>query len=100
MIRRFKAILFYLNRKLRAVLCRLFGHSLFEMSIASVGLRQCARCLRVIEPKTSRRRVTYGDVERRMADNPPPGYRFVRVNWKKRRALFVSPTGKCKHVRV
>jgi len=68
------------------------------MKLAFVGLLQCARCLRVTDQKTVRRRVTYGDAERRMAAQPPPGYSFVSCNWKKRKAKFVSPAGLLKFV--
>jgi hypothetical protein len=43
--------------------------------------------------RTLRRDVTRGDVERRMAANPPDGYSFVGVNWKKKKAKFVNHSG-------
>jgi hypothetical protein len=39
------------------------------------------------------RETTFGDIERKMAANPPEGYSFVSCNWKKRKAKFVSPGG-------
>jgi hypothetical protein len=57
-------------------------------------VKQCLRCLRITDHKTVRRQVTFGEVERRMAAIPPKGYSFVSCNWKKRKARFVSPTGK------
>jgi hypothetical protein len=46
----------------------------------------------------SRRRTTKGDIERRMAANPPEGFSFVSCNWKKRKAKFVNTNGQLKFV--
>ena len=68
------------------------------MSIATVGIVFCTRCLRIVDYRTVRHRITKGDIERRMAANPPSGYSFVNCNWKKRKAKFVSPQGKLNFV--
>ncbi len=47
---------------------------------------------------SSTRPPTKTEMERRMAKHPMPGCSFVSCNWKKRKAKFVSPTGKLKFV--
>jgi prophage protein DUF1660 len=91
-------LLFNVKRALRLLVCRLFGHIKADVSLKSVGLRICRRCLVVTDQKTARARVTRGDIERRMRDVPPAGYSFVDCNWKKRKAKFVSPSGVLKFV--
>jgi hypothetical protein len=76
---------------LRRLICRLFGHTRHNMSIATVGIVFCTRCLRIVDYRTVSRQVTEGDIERRMANNPRAGYSFVDCNWKKRKAKFVCP---------
>jgi hypothetical protein len=48
------------------------------------SLMACERCRRLFAstPIIYRREVIFGDVERRMAANPPTGYTFVGCNWK------------------
>jgi hypothetical protein len=75
------------------LVCFLFGHAKIDMSLRTVGLRVCRRCLHIIDQKTVRSRNTRGDIERRMTMYPPEGYSFVDCNWKKRKAKFVSPGG-------
>jgi hypothetical protein len=87
-----------LNLATRCLICRFFGHVKHDVSFRTVGLKQCLHCLRVTDHKTVRRRVTFGEVERRMAEHPPKGYSFVSCNWKKRKARFVSATGHLKFV--
>jgi hypothetical protein len=82
----------------RRLACKLFGHSRHNMSIATVGIVFCTRCLRIVDYRTVRREVTKGDIERRMANNPPAGYSYHDCNWKKRKAKFVSATGQLKFV--
>jgi hypothetical protein len=80
------------------IICRLFGHSKHNMSIATVGIAFCTRCLRIVDYRTVRREVTKGDIERRMAANPPESYSFIDCSWKKRKAKFVSASGALKFV--
>lgn len=83
-----------INFLLRRVACRLFGHVKADVSLRSVGMLMCRRCLRITDMKTVRRTVTDGDIEQRMKDHPPEGYSFASRNCKSPRAKFVSPTGK------
>jgi hypothetical protein len=69
-----RRLLLGVNFALRRALCYFFGHVKHDVSFRTVGLRQCLRCLRITDHKTVRRRVTFGEVERRMASNPPKGY--------------------------
>ena len=66
---------------LRRAICYFFGHKKIDVALHTVGLKQCTRCLRITDRKTVRRRVTFGEIERRMADHPPKGYSFVSCNW-------------------
>jgi hypothetical protein len=93
-----KRLVFRVNFALRRALYYFFGHVKHDVSFHTVGLKQCLRCLRITDHKTVRRRVTFGEVERRMAEHPPKGYSFISCNWKKRKARFVSPTGTLKFV--
>jgi hypothetical protein len=54
-----------------------FGNVKYDVSFRTVGQKQCLRCPRITDHKTVRRRVTFGEVERRLAANPPKGYSFV-----------------------
>jgi hypothetical protein len=72
--------------KLRRAVCSVFGHVEQDVSIATVGFTICRRCLRITEQRTVRKRVTKGDIERRMEAYPPTGYRFINCNWQKRKA--------------
>lgn len=87
---------------LRRLVCFLFGHRFEHKQQGTMLLDVCVRCRKLRDVQqlryTLRRKVTYGDVERRMAENPPKGYRFVSGNWKKRKAKFVSPSGHMKFV--
>ena len=87
-----------INFFLRRLICRFFGHVKRPVSLHSVGLLMCRRCLVVTDQKTVRARVTRGEIEQRMAAYPPERYSFVSCNWKKRKAKFVSPAGKRKFV--
>jgi hypothetical protein len=78
---------------IRRLTCRIFGHVEANVSLRTVGLKQCRRCLRITAQKTARARVTRGEIEQRMAAHPPEGYSFVDCNWKKRKARFVSEVG-------
>jgi hypothetical protein len=93
-----RRLLIWANFTVRRAICRFFGHCAVDMALADVGFRQCMRCLRIVEYKTVRRRVTFGDVERRMAATAPKGYRFISCNWKKRKMKFVSASGGLKFV--
>jgi hypothetical protein len=78
---------------LRRLICRIFGHAKVDMSLRTVGLRVCRRCLVITEQKTVRARVARGEIEQRMRDYPPTGYSFVSCNWKKRKARFAKLSG-------
>jgi hypothetical protein len=88
----------WINFFRRRLVCRLFGHVKADMSIATVGVRVCTRCLRITDQKTVRARVTRGEIVQRMKEHPPKGYSFVNCNWKKRKAKFVSTSGALKTV--
>ena len=93
-----KRFLGSINSFLRRVICRIFGHTIANMSLRIVGLRVCRRCRVITEQKTVRARVTRGEIEERMRDHPPEGYSFVSVNWRKRKARFMSPSGSLRFV--
>jgi hypothetical protein len=59
------------NHFVRRIVCRLFGHHRHNMSLF------CTRFLRNINYRTVRRAVTRGDIERRMAANPPARYSLI-----------------------
>jgi hypothetical protein len=88
-----KGLLVRINLFLRHLTCRIFGHVSANASMGTVGLKICRRCMRIIEQKTIRARVTRGEIEQRMTAHPPEGYSFVGCNWKKRKAKFVNANG-------
>jgi hypothetical protein len=83
---------------MRRLTCKLFDHPRHNMSTATVGIVFCTRCLRIVDYRTVRREVTKADIERRVAANPPAGYSFLDCNWKKRKAKFVSTSGRRRFV--
>jgi hypothetical protein len=88
-----KGLLVRVNFFFRRLACRIFGHVSANASMGTVGLRIGRRCLRIVEQKTVRARVTHGEIEKGMAAHPPEGYSFVDCNRKKRTAKFVNPYG-------
>jgi hypothetical protein len=95
-----KHLLVRMNFTLRRAICYFLGHKKVDGSLHTVGLRHCLRCLRIVDYRTVRRRVTRGDIERRMVAHPPEGYSFVSCNWKKRKAKFVSQSGRLKFIHL
>jgi hypothetical protein len=91
---------------LRRFICFFFGHRATLRQRDTTLASLCARCGKEAYEVpnffkyTMRANVTRGDIERRMAENPPKGYSFVDCNWKKRKAKFVSPNGVAKHVGI
>jgi small neutral amino acid transporter SnatA (MarC family) len=69
----------FLLSLIRRAICRLFGLTRHSLSIAA-GIVFCTRCLRIVDYRTVRREVTRGEIEPRMAANPPEGYSFVNCN--------------------
>jgi hypothetical protein len=87
---------------LRRLICFFFGHRFYTGQHDGVLATICTRCLKVTGAQvlryTARHKVTHGDIEKRMAANPPEGYRFIDCNWKKRKAKFVNANGTFKFV--
>jgi hypothetical protein len=86
----------------RRLLCFFFGHRFEAEQHEGLLLTVCARCRKAVGARalkyTLRRNVTRGEIERRMAENPPDGYRFIDCNWKKRKAKFANASGALKFV--
>lgn len=97
---RTQLLLTRVNFILRRLTCRILGHARANVSMGTVGIVLCRRCLRITEQKTVRARVTRGDIEQRMRAHQPEGYNFVSVNWKKRKARFVSTSGAPKFISI
>lgn len=87
---------------LRRLLCRIFGHVMIRQRDGQMIATACKRCRRLEALDqilyTTRAKVTRGDIEQRMRDNPPGGFTFVSCNWKERKAKFVAASGVRKFV--
>ena len=86
----------------RLLVCFFFGHRFEHEQNDDILLTVCVRCRKLLSSErlryTLRTKVTRGDIERRMALHKPAGYQFVDCNWKKRKAKFVSRSGKLKFI--
>jgi hypothetical protein len=88
-----KRLLIRINFAARHAICFFLGHVKRNVSFRTVGLKQCLRCLRTTDHKTVRQRVTFGEVERRMAAHSPKAYSFVKCNWKKQKGAVCQSNG-------
>jgi hypothetical protein len=84
------------------LICRLFGHRITRERQEHLLYTGCGRCRQLVSIDllkfTRKRDVTFGDLEHRMAAEPPEGYSFMSCNWKKRKAKFMSARGKLRFV--
>jgi hypothetical protein len=83
--------------QLRRLVCFFFDRKMVNMRCGRFILTRCERCRQLQSLDrinyTARRKVRCGDIEKRMAANPPDGYTFIDCNWKKRKAKFVNSAG-------
>src|ERR1700752_4731454 len=83
------------------IFCRIVGHKKQRASVRNIGVLHCARCRRITDQLTVRRRQTKGDMERMMERVAlMTGYTFTGINWKKRLAHFTKPNGQLHTVPV